>query len=345
MKRVLIIGGGFSGTRIAKKLEKIKDYEVTLIDKEEFFEYTPGILRVLVEPEYVKKLQVMHKDYLKRTKIVIGEVSEVGKDFLLLRDSGRKLEFDYLVISSGSNYNSLIKEEGVHYATRVAHLKESYEKLIKSKRVCVIGGGLVGVELAAEICTHFSNKNIMLVHSHDNLINRNSPVSQRYVERFLEKRGVKIIYGERMKEYKNGVMIMDSGKNIKCDVAYLTVGIKSNYDFMKKNYSSAMGKGIKVDSNLLLEGASNIFVCGDVSNIKEEKTAQNADLQGDVVVYNILARDRGSRMKEYGSSKRMMVISLGKWDGLIEYGKFVIGGKIPALVKWGIERWVMSQYR
>ena len=105
MKKVVVIGGGFAGSLVAKKLENW--FKVVLIDSKYYFEYTPGILRVIIGPSNAGKLQVKHKDYLKKAKVIVGHVKEVSrKDVIIGR---RNISFDYLVICSGSRYDLPIK--------------------------------------------------------------------------------------------------------------------------------------------------------------------------------------------------------------------------------------------
>ena len=68
MVKVCILGGGFAGSYIASKLEN--HFDVTLIDSKDYFEFTPGILRTVVKPTHSKKLQVLHKGYLKKAKFL-----------------------------------------------------------------------------------------------------------------------------------------------------------------------------------------------------------------------------------------------------------------------------------
>ena len=65
MKKVVVIGGGFAGAYIARHLEK--DFDVTLIDTKDYFEFTPGILRTIVFPKHMKRIQVLHTHYLHKS--------------------------------------------------------------------------------------------------------------------------------------------------------------------------------------------------------------------------------------------------------------------------------------
>ena len=342
MKRVVIIGGGFAGSMVARKLANKCD--VTLIDTEDFFEYTPGILRVLVEPEHYDNLHIKHSEYLPKANIIIGKVKGIKSKEVILED-GKKIKYDYLAIASGSSYSSQIKEKNAFFANRMKHLLEANKKIEKSKRIFVVGGGVVGVELAAELATHYEDKNIYLIHSHNKLMDRNNIKSSAYARKFLEDNKVNLIFNEKIVGADKRKLFGESGKSYPYDAVFFTVGITPNAGFMTGEFSKFVSKGIRVNDFLQLDGRENIFVAGDVSGVPEEKTAQNAEKHGNVIANNILALIRGKKLNKYKSKKRMMVISLGKKSGIIEYKKFVCKGFLPALAKKIIEKKVMLSFR
>ena len=140
-KRIIIIGGGFTGTRCARKLEK--KFSVTLIDCKPYFEFTPSVLRTILEPRHCKKIQRMHSDYLKMSDIIVGKVTGINDKAIYL-ENGHKINFDYLIISSGSSYASPIKDAGLIPTTRADKLANYHDDLEKAKNILIIGGGLVG---------------------------------------------------------------------------------------------------------------------------------------------------------------------------------------------------------
>lgn len=343
MKKVIIIGGGFAGSHIARKLED--RFDVTLIDSKDYFEFTPGILRTIVEPDYIKKVQVLHTHYLKRAKVVVGCVDLLAKNYIVLEN--KKIYFDYLAICSGSSYNVPFKEKNIVTVARAKHLRECYDSLCKAKRILIIGGGLVGVELAAEICTHHKNKEITIIHSKDRLMERNHEKAIKHAERFLKRKGVKIVYGERAIQKKKNFFLTDKGNKFDADMAFLCTGITPNYDFMEKNFASSLNskKQIKVNNNLQLIGKNNIFAAGDITNRLEEKTAQNAERQAKIIVENIIALENKYDLTQHHSKKTPLVISLGKYNGILNLGNFVLTGFIPALLKFSIEKREMWKLR
>ncbi|MCA9485849.1 MAG: FAD-dependent oxidoreductase, partial [Nanoarchaeota archaeon] len=284
-KKIVIIGGGFAGSHAAKHLEK--KFDVTLIDTKDYFEFTPGILRSIVEPEHVKKIQVLHSHYLKKAKILIGTVKEITNSYVLFKN--KKIKFDYLVISSGSTYNAPFKEPNIITATRASHLREKYEKLCKAKRILIIGGGLVGVELAGEICDSYNDKQITIAHSKEKLIERNNEKAIRYAQKYLTKKGVKFILKEKVEKIKGKICFTNQGTCIESDMIFLCTGIKPNYKLMEKNFSNSLNERnqIKVNDYLQVFGTKHIFAAGDITGINEEKTAQNAERQAETIIHNI----------------------------------------------------------
>ena len=345
MKKVVVIGGGFAGSTVARKLEN--EFDVTLVDNKEYFEFTPGMLRTIVEPEHIKIIQILHKDYLKRTKIIIGEVRDVWKDYIVIDKN--KMEFDYLCICSGSKYSAPIKEQNLVMVTRAMHLKESYQKLVNANKVLIVGGGLVGIELAAEICTNYPEKEITIVHAKGKIMDRNHSKSIICAEKFLTKHRVRIIHNDMVLESRqNGkVYHTDKKREIETDIAFLCTGIISNFDFMKNNFNDKLNKKnqIIVNKYLQLQGVKNIFIAGDVNSISLEKTAQNAQKQARLVAENIFALENGKELKAYRNKKTPLVISLGKWNGIFESNSFMFSGIIPGLMKTFIEKREMWQLK
>ncbi len=343
MKKIIIIGGGFAGAYCAQHLKS--DFDVTFIDSKDYFEFTPSVLRTIVEPEHASKIQVLHTTYLRQAVIIKGEVTSVTHTEVKV--GKHTFPYDYLIIASGSTYNSPIKEKDLVIASRADELREYAHKLEKAASVLIIGGGLVGVELAAEIVVRYPQKKITLVHAKTELIERNPPRARTYARKFLEKRGVTILWGERVIRKKKEGYVTDKGSLLSADLAFLCTGIKPNYEYMRKYCSTSINErqNICVNPFLQVQGYQHVFAAGDITNIPEEKTAQNAEKQAEIVVRNIYRAEKGEPLEEYRSTPRVMVISLGEWDGMMVYKNFVLTGFIPGLLKQLIEWKTMRRYR
>ena len=335
-KRVVVIGGGFAGSYVAQKLQR--DFSVTLIDSKNYFEYTPGILRTIVEPKHWKRIRVLHRKYLPNATIILGVVLSMNEQEVQVGE--KRVPFDYLVICSGSSYNLPIKEQHAVLPVRARHLIQAHEKLVRAKNVLIIGGGLVGVELAAEIATHYSDKKISLIHPHQFLIERNQLRSQIYAAKFLKNHGVNILYRDRVIRSEHGTFVTEQGRRLHPDLAFLCTGITPNFSFLEGNFAHVLNEchQICVNEYLQVMGFSTIFSAGDITDVSVEKTAQNAEKQAKIVVANICALEHGRVLKRYGAVRTPQVINLGKWDGIFEIGKHVIIGLLPAFLKTVIER-------
>lgn len=341
MKHLIIIGGGFAGAYIAKELEQ--EFNVTLFDTKDYFEFTPSILRTLVEPEHAKKIEVRHKTYLQKATIIQEAVTAIDQKKVITKKN--EYSFDYLVIASGSRYNAPIKAQNIVIASRGKELQKYARQLQEAKHVLIVGGGVVGTELAAEIVQHFPHKTITLVHAQAELLERTPAKARRYAEAFLRKRGVELIFRERVTETKHkGKYVTDAEREIPADLVFLCTGIAPNSELM--NDKDLNGKKfVKVNEFLQLTADQQIFAAGDVNDVKEEKTAQSAEKQAGVVVENIRALAEGRELQRYVSKPRPMVISLGKWDGIFIHKNFVLNGVVPSLMKQLIEWKTMRKYQ
>jgi NADH dehydrogenase FAD-containing subunit len=293
----------------------------------------------------MRKIQSLHNHYLHKATIVTDTVTAV--DAKTVQTQTASYPYDYLVIASGSSYNPPIKESCIVIATRAQHLREHHEKLEQAKSVLIIGGGLVGVELAAEIVEHYPEKKVSIVHAGERLIERTSEKSIRYATNFLKKRGVKIRYGERVTGADQSGLITNLGNALNADMTFMCTGIVPNYEFMKLNLSGKLNERnlIKVTEALQVEGLPNVFAVGDVNDRPVEKTAQNSERQAKLAIANIIALEAGKPLASYTSKPTPMVISLGKWHGIFAHKKLTITGILPGLLKTFIERKEMLRYR
>ncbi|HLD98439.1 MAG TPA: FAD-dependent oxidoreductase [Candidatus Nanoarchaeia archaeon] len=343
MKKVVILGGGFAGAKIAKSLEKY--FEVTLVDSKDYYEFTPGVLRSIVKPYHLSKIQVLHSHYLKKAKVLVECVKEINSNYV--KTEKNRLVFDYLIICLGSSYNTPFKEKEVVVTTRGAHLRNYSKQLQKAEKIVIIGGGIVGVELAAEIKEFYKDKKITIIHKNDKLMERNHLKTISHSKKFLKNKNVDIIYNEKASVYDKKTITTNKGTKIKADLFFICTGITPNSDSLKKNLGSSLNDNnqIKVNDYLQMENYNNIFAAGDITNINEEKLAQNAEKQARIVIKNIKNINSQKPLVKYSSKPRIMVISLGRWNGVLQYKSLIISGIIPGILKTLIEWKTMIKYR
>ncbi len=346
MKNVIILGGGFAGALASKKLED--KFHVTLIDTKDYFEFTPSVLRTLVEPHHIRKIQVLHSHYLRHTHIMQGEVRTIRKNQVIVHSwkGLKKVSFDYLIVATGSRYSSPIKEKNLVITSRAEELRTHCKRLRDATTVLIIGGGLAGVELAAEIATAYPIKKVTIIHAHDRLIERNPLQASRYAYEFLRNKGVSIALQEKVTRHRNHTYITDKSTSFQADIAFLCTGIMPNHEHLGECATSLNPRNfLCVNEYLQVQGHDHIFAAGDIADTGEEKTAQNAEKHACLVAENICRLEKGKPMLPYHPTPRPMVISLGKWDGLLVYRNLVISGILPGILKRCIEWKTMRHYR
>jgi len=343
--KIVILGGGFCGALAAKLLDK--KHEVVLIDKKDYFEYTPSIHKVIFNAGYHKKITVPFKHFLKNARIVTDKMLHVTSKFV--ETEKEKITFDYLIISAGIDYPIFLDDK-----ENVCTLKSGKEaaligaKMLSQEHILIIGGGLIGTEIAGELVTKTKGKRLVIVHPPDRLLERNPVKASDYARKFLERHGAQIIFGEKVVDHKGNTFITDKGRNIHAEAGIWCAGIKCNPWFMK-GFPDAIfteRKALKVNSFLQLEGYQNIFVGGDINNVPEEKTAQNAERHAHLIVKNIERLENNSSLIAHKPRSAPLVISLGDSTGIMTLpnGR-VITGFFPGVLKWLIEWWVLRQYK
>eukprot|EP01117_Protostelium_nocturnum_P004805 TRINITY_DN1744_c0_g1_i1.p1 TRINITY_DN1744_c0_g1~~TRINITY_DN1744_c0_g1_i1.p1 ORF type:complete len:424 (+),score=136.04 TRINITY_DN1744_c0_g1_i1:100-1371(+) len=358
-KRLIVLGGGYAGTLIAMKLEN--EFEVTLIDDKEYFEFTPSKLRALVFPSQTRRMRSNYSDFLPRSIIIKERISSVSEG--CVRAGGREFPFDYLVVSTGSRYSdpqsipissaSGSNSEGIEsksplISTREKDIHLQHSSLKGSEGVLIIGGGTVGVELAGEIAHFFPTKKITLVHSESHLIQRSPPRAINYTHKFMKNNGIELILNDRVvSRDENGSFYTKSGVQIRSQLAFLATGNLPNSEFLRGgHYSSALdSKGfVKVNQHLQIPGTINVFVAGDVASIQEEKLCQTAGDHAQLIASNIRALEKGKKLQSYHPKPCPMLISLGKFDGILTYRGFSMTGFVPAAMKEFVEWKEMAQF-
>lgn len=335
MKKLVIIGGGFAGALVAKKLQK--KFAITLIDTKAYFEFTPSILKIVRDRSLLRKIRVPHKKYLKHGTFIEGRVTRITEKSVFIDKN--KISFDYLVIATGWSYGFI---DYTVPAYSLSSLEANSNAIQKANKVLLIGGGPVGVELAAE----FNNKKIILVDKSKHLLNRLDPKVGNYANTFLEKKGVEIIHNHAITDY-NKTYITDQGKQVSADIAFLCTGFLPNSDIVRIFSPKVLDKKgfIKVNAFFQLPEYKHIFAVGNITNISEEKSAQNAEKEAQRLIQNLCLLVNNKPMVPYKEKVRPMVISLGPYDGLFVYKSFVFKGIIPALMKKIIEYKTLWKYK
>jgi len=364
--KLIIIGGGFAGLRVARFASQKGMYQTLMIDTKDYWEYTPGVPRAIIQPDREKFLVVPHSRNIKSENFLRGQVTEVHADYIIV-DEEYQIQYNLLVIASGSRYPSVtggnvkkrvkktqpttgqagsMKDQFSDSTQRLNSIQLEAEKIKNSKHIVVIGGGAVGVELMGEICTKYPNKMLTIIHAHQLLLNNLSSPEEchKVVKKFFQTQNVNMRLGERVRnaKWENGKYLITTNaaihNKIEADKVYFCAGYIPNSEFMRKNFDNVLNeKGfIKVDKNFQVEGQTNMYAIGDVISSSEDKTAYAAGEHAKSFISNLKYIKAGqlNKRKAYKpmpSPQPLMAISLGVTRGIFLFKGIIVSTKSMAI--------------
>ena len=298
-KRVVIVGGGFGGLRLARNLRK-SDYQVVLIDKNNYHQFPPLIYQIAtagLTPGDIsfpyRKIFEDRSDYFYR----MAELRAVYADKNYIQTSIGKLCYDYLVLACGTKtnffHNSNIEASAVPMKTisEAMGLRNTilsnFERAITCSdekerqellNVVSVGGGPSGVEIAGALAEmrkyvvpkdypdmDISLMNIILVQGAKRLLPGMSEKASGLSLKFLEKMGVKVRLGTRVTDYADHAAVLNSGESIPTrNLIWVGGVICPDIPGIGKG---AIGRGnrILVDEHCRVDGTDNIFAIGDIA--------------------------------------------------------------------------------
>ncbi|HJV02740.1 MAG TPA: FAD-dependent oxidoreductase [Burkholderiaceae bacterium] len=342
-KKLVVIGGGAAGHKIAYLLQDLLD--VTLVDPKTYFEVPMALPRLLVEPGALPA-QMRYQDFLSSVRHVQGRAASISVRSVVVDTStgSETIPFDYAVVATGSRHvDPLIKADVAGEGGRRSQIVAAHERLKTARHVVVAGGGPVGVEIAAELCESFPRLSVTLMHGTGQLL-ENAPA--KFGEWALDKliaMGANVLLDDPVTQPAIGTQPLDGkvrtkgGKVLQADLVIWAAGARPNTGFMAASWPQLVQADglLKTDEYLRLQGYANIFIAGDVTNLPEGRLAITASFHVPAIVANIKAMLPATpadpaRLKPYvprlpgkGMGK-LMIVTLGRRDGLtsLPFGQF-----------------------
>jgi len=273
-RRVLVVGGSFSGLFAARDLKN--HFMVTVVDAKEFFEYTPGVLRAYVKPAHLDALTFTLQPVIEHKlgcKFIWGEVKELKDDMTarikpIFADEEETIDFDYAMICAGCNFGPFHKWGEslwfpvIHEAARPEsawshlderflegrrrHILEVYESIkklnAKSASVLVVGAGFIGVEWVTELQFFFKNLKLGIIDFLPNCLGPLPKKAADYCNNYMNSVGIKTTYNIKY-DPKNPEFWKQVGFPDGVDKEYVCIGVKASNYFMPKETLSDKGPG------------------------------------------------------------------------------------------------------
>lgn len=341
-QKVLILGGGFAGTRAALELANANKYEVTLLSDQDSFRYYPMLYKTATGGNQ------------KASNIALSEIL-AGKDINLVTDtalsldrdkksikcsSGKSYNYDILVIALGSvtNFFGIAGLEENAYGIKTLQEAQKlrnhlHEQLLDEGKpdinYVVIGGGPTGVELAGSLPAYIkhimkSHKlrdrrvNVVLIEALPRLMPRMSQKYSNSISKRLKKLGVKLLLNEKVLAETHDKLKM-SGESLSSHTVIWTAGVATN-PFIKANKFNLDEHG-KVEVDEFLQAEEDIFVLGDNAGTEFSGMAQTALHDGKFVAKNLLSRSSGVSAERYKPKKPVYITPAGPLWAAVSWGK------------------------
>ena len=307
--RVVIIGAGFAGLSIAKKL-KNKNLQVVLLDKHNYHTFQPLLYQVatggleagsIAYP--IRKVIQQYKDFYFR----LTSVKEIDTQNQKIISEIGELNYDYLVIATGSktNYfgNKEIERNAMSMKTIPQSLNirslilENFEQAVLTNdqaekdsliNFVLVGAGPTGVELAGALAEmkkailqkdypdlDIAKMQINLVQSGDRVLNTMSEKSSAEAEKFLENLGVTIWKNVRVTNYDGKTITTNSDLVFETATVIWTAGVQgANIPGLSAAALVEKVERIRVNQYNQVVGYENIFAIGDIATMETEKFPQ-----------------------------------------------------------------------
>ena len=296
-KRVVIVGGGLGGLRLAEDLYG-SGMQVVLIDKNNFHQFPPLIYQIAsagIDPSSIsfpfRQIFRKRKDFYFR----MAEARMVDTEKKILQTSIGKIDYDYLVLAAGATTNFFGNKNIEEWAIPMKTVPEAmglrnallsnFERALTCAteeerqellNVVIVGGGATGVEIAGALSEmkryvipydypdmDSSLMHIYLIEAGDRLLAGLSQESSQKAYDFLKSMGVDIQFGKMVTDYRDHKVVMKDGTEIPTRTFLWVSGIRANA--MPGIDESHLGRGFrfKVDEFNRIPGVEDVFAIGD----------------------------------------------------------------------------------
>lgn len=303
-KRIVIVGAGFAGLTLARKLQN-KGYQIVLIDKNNFHQFQPLLYQVAMaglEPSSIafplrKAFQKCKDVYIRVTTV---EEIDTSKNEITTRLG--TLCYDYLILSIGVTTNFFGNENLASKALSMKSIEEAlylrnlilndYEKAVTTTNyddrqslidIVIVGGGPTGVEVAGALVEmknfilpkdfhELDTKeiDIHLIQSGSTLLKGMSEEAGKNAEKFLTEMGVKVTLNTRVEDFDGDYVYLKGGDKIQTNKVIWAAGITGNKVKGLPEDVVVRGNRIRTDKINKVIGTENVFAIGDIAIVDDE---------------------------------------------------------------------------
>lgn len=299
-RRVVVVGGGFGGLKLCTTLAKNPDYQVVLIDVNNFHQFPPLIYQIATSGLQVSSIAFPFRKMFAGLKNVYFRMCELRAVFpkeRYIQTSIGKLDYDMLVIATGTttNYfgNTKIQEESMPMKTineslglrnallntfERANTCSSEQERAELLNVIIVGGGPTGVEVAgalAEMRQHVLPRDypdldtslfkIHLIQGGKRLLPAMSEKASAASLKYLLDMGVDVQLNAKVTDYQDHEVLLRDGRAFKSQSIIWVCGVTGRRIKGIDDDKYGPGNRLIVDRFNKVEGYSNIYAIGDIA--------------------------------------------------------------------------------
>ena len=365
LPRVVIIGGGFAGLKMARKINT-KHVQLVLIDQNNFHTFQPLMYQVAtagLEPDSIAYPLRKILKRKKNTHIRMAHVNRINSDEKYVETTIGNLSYDYLIIATGAvtNYfgNDKIQELSMPMKTLTESLNlrslvlQNFEKALNKTDIkeqdelmnfVIVGAGPTGVELAgalSELKKHILPKDfpdldirrmqIHLIEAAPKVLNPMSEKSSSKATKFLKDMGVNVWTDTLVKDY-DGTTVTTSREVFRTKTLIWAAGVAADFPKGLENIELVGGR-IPIDEIGRVEGLENVYAIGDVAtHVSDENPkglpmlASVAQQQGEALAKNIKALVTGKETKSFKYKDKGTMATIGRNKAVVDLPKYTFGG-------------------
>lgn len=353
--KVVIVGGGFGGVRVALGLANKKGIEVKLISSQTYFEYHAALYRSATGRSPLE-VAIPLRDffaYAKNIEVVEDVITDIdNKEQTVSSQPGSHYNYDALILALGNvtEYFGIkgLKEHAygvktIHEALKLKrHLHEQLLNAETEKNYVVIGAGATGVELSAELTAYLKkirkkhkikqNFTVDLIEAGPRPVAAMPEPYSAAVNKRLKKLHIKTFFNTAVKgESIDGIQLPKGP--ISSHTVVWTAGVTNNPFFVKFPHLFEFGKVGRVVVDKHLQAAPHIYVIGDSAVTQYSGMAQTALHDANFVVGNLLRSMKGQPWAAYEPKRPIYAIPVGSRWAAVLWGKTEIYGRLGWLLR------------
>lgn len=284
---IIIIGNGIAGITTARHIRKKSDTPILILSKEsQYFFSRTALMYVYMGHLKWEHLEPYEKGFWQQNNIDLlkAEVTQIKpQEKIIVLANGQHLLYSSLVLATGSTPNKFGWKGQDLNGVQGLYTKQDLEQLTANtpniKQAVVVGGGLIGIELAEML--HSRGIGVSFLVREDSFWNKViSPHEGTMIEKHILAHGIDLKMSTNLVEIvadekgHASAVITDQGETLPCQMVGLTAGVRPNVDFLKSS-DLEMNRGILVDQ-YLATNLPDVYAIGDCAELRTPLPHRNA---------------------------------------------------------------------